>query len=274
MTVQAVFESGVSGDAFRAFYALQSQEGEFNRGIGGLAEVLGWSDRKTSRVLKELEEGNIVRVERRYKAPARICVYGVRDGSVGSAEPAPDNRSDGLRGSCSDSDFDSVCTVQDSQSESEAFDSADLAGLRARLEALAFRGVSWALRTFEPSVLDETLTIVEGLAAEGLSYNPGGLVNSALRGKVVLFRPEKASETAQEPSRHPTPDTGGVVSGPETTAQRLREYLAEIDRYPADHGKQRVPDTYHAPEPDKEYVDPAIGVEKLKAGLKGTRTAA
>ena len=270
MTLRRVFEASVSGDAFRAFYALQSEGGEFNRGIRGLAEVLGWSDRKTSRVLKELEEADIIRVERRYKAPARICVCGVTDGSVGSVEPAPGNRSDDLRGSCSDSD----CTdlKQSVQSGSVDLDPPDLADLRARLESLAFRGVSWALRTFERNVLDETLTIVEGLAADGLSYNPAGLINSALRGKVVLFRPEKAFETPQEPSEQvsPTQDIGDQVKALGDYVEQLKAEHAE--KYPMDHGMFTAPDTYHQEEPGN-IVDPAIGIEKLKAGLKGELAA-
>ena len=69
MNLHDVFVSGVSGDAFRAFYALQDGGEEFDRGIQGLAKVLSWSDRKTSRAVKELEEAGIVRVERRWKAP-------------------------------------------------------------------------------------------------------------------------------------------------------------------------------------------------------------
>ena len=286
MTLQDVFASGVSGDAFRTFYALQSEGGEFTRGIGGLAEVLGWSDRKTSRVLKELETANIVRVERRYKAPARICVRGVTDGSIGSAEPAPGNRSDGLRGSCSDSDLDSVCTVQNSQSESEVFDLPDLSGqrsalaeeadpynLRPRLQAVSFIGTEWLLKTFSAEVIDGHLTVVEDLVSDGIAHNPGGLLNCALRGKCVLFRPEKASETSQETSKQevPTQDAGDQVKALGAYVEQLKAEHAE--RYPMDVGMFTAPDTYHQEAPDETYADPVIGIEKLKAGLTGRKVA-
>lgn len=217
-----------------------------------------------------MEEAGIVRVERKYKAPARICVCGAPDRHAeidGSAEPALGNRSDKKRGSCStDSDSDCTDLKQSVQSESVDLDSPDLMDLRGRLESLAFRGVSWALKTFDPKVLGETLTTVEALARDGLSYNPGGLVNSALRGKVVLFRPQET------PKQKPDTDTGDTVSGAETTAEKLRAYLSEMERYPADYGKQCVPDTYHPEEPE-DIVDPAVGVEKLKAGLKARKVA-
>jgi len=281
MTVQEAYRSDVSDAGFRLLYGLDRVGGEFDGGVQGLAGILGWNERKTGRILKELVAEDVIRVERRYKMPSRIFIS---DTSDRPAEPAPAERSDKIGGSVL---TDSDSTVQTEQnSQSEVFERADLSDLRARLEALAFRGVSWALRTFEPEVLLSTVATVEALARDGIAYNPGGLVNAALRGKVLLFRPDPS----QDGTRTPQSDGGGRSSeagttGPEAEAkaEELREqyrqywqdYQAKRDRYPADHNNgQIVRDTYH-PELEPEVVgDPVAGIAGLRVGLEAARAVA
>jgi len=38
-----------------------------------------------------------------------------------------------------------------------------------------------------------------------------------------------------------------------------------------DAGNFTCPNTYHPPDPEAEYADPAVGVSKLKAGLRERR---
>jgi len=45
------------------------------------------------------------------------------------------------------------------------------------------------------------------------------------------------------------------------------------EQYPMDAGGFTCPDTYHAPDPDETYADPAAGMSKLRAGLKGAEAA-
>jgi len=313
MTVLEVFGGGVSDAAFRAFYALESAGGDYQEGIKGLAGILGWSERKTGRILAELVEANIIRVERRYKAPARIVVCGgsaedledLRDRSVSSdgqkeaAEPALDKRSDKIGGSVLTDPDSTVHTELNSQSE--AFDRANLSDLgdqiletdpaddlRTRLEALAFRGVSWALRTFEPSVLENTVATVEALARDGIAYNPGGLVNAALRGKVLLFRPDPSRNAARATQSDgdgrspdvPTVDPERVREAEEQRehyAQYWQDYQAKRDRYPADHNNgQIVPDTYarHQDQVPEVLADPVVGIGKLREGLDQAKRVA
>ena len=334
MTVQAVFQSDVSDAAFRCFYALQDGDGDYSGGVKGLAGILGWSESKTGRVLRELQSAGIVRVVYGVRQTARVFISdgsaedledieqrsvdsdgsqeapeavvdnrSVKndgsaedledieqrsvdsDGSQEASEAVVDNRSVKNDGSCTDTDC--ISTVPE-QTESEALDRADMQDLRARLEALAFRGIEWALRTFDPDVLDKTVETVEDLAREGIAYNPGGLLNSALRGKVLLFRPEKGSESDGD-GRSPeavSSDQGGHVD-PEhqAKAEEQREFYATYweefkgrrERYPADcNNGPIVPDTYtrHQDEVPEKILDPSIGIGKLREGLARARAVA
>ena len=299
MTVQAVFQSDVSDAAFRCFYALQDGDGDYSGGVKGLAGILGWSESKTGRVLRELQSAGIVRVVYGVRQTARVFISDGSaedledieqrsvdsDGSQEAPEAVVDNRSVKNDGSCTDTDC--ISTVPE-QTESEALDRADMQDLRARLEALAFRGIEWALRTFDPDVLDKTVETVEDLAREGIAYNPGGLLNSALRGKVLLFRPEKGSESDGD-GRSPeavSSDQGGHVD-PEhqAKAEEQREFYATYweefkgrrERYPADcNNGPIVPDTYtrHQDEVPEKILDPSIGIGKLREGLARARAVA
>jgi len=293
MTVQAVSQSDVSDAAFRCFYVLQDGGGDYDGGVKGLARILGWSEAKTGRVLGELQAAGIVRVVYGVRQTARVFISDGSaedledvdersvdsDGSQEATEAFVDNRSVKNDGSCTDTDC--ISTVPE-QTESEALDRADMQDLRGRLEALAFRGIEWALRTFDPDVLDKTVATVEDLAREGIAYNPGGLLNSALRGNVLLFRPEKGSESHGE-SR--PADVPSVDPQQEAHAEEQREFYATYweefkgrrERYPADcNNGPIVPDTYtrHQDEVPEEVLDPSIGIGKLREGLERARAVA
>jgi len=299
MTVQAVCKSDVSDAAFRCFHALQDGGGDYSGGVRGLAGILGWSESKTGRVLRELQAAGIVRVVYGFRQAARISVCGESvedledveqrsvdsDGSLEATEAFVDNRSVKTDGYCTDTDC--ISTVPE-QTDTEQHGSADVQDLRARLEALAFRGVSWALQTFDPELLDRTVATVEDLVREGIAYNPGGLLNSALRGKVLLFRPEKGSESDGDGRSQEVPTTTdqGRQADPERqrNAEELREFYAAYweefkarrERYPADCGHWTCPDTYarHQDEVPKKVLDPSIGIGKLREGLQRARAVA
>ena len=294
MTVLEAVRSDISDAGFRLLYGLDRVGGEFDGGVQGLAGILGWNERKTGRILKELVAEDVIRVERRYKMPSRIFIS---DTSDRPAEPAPVERSDKIGGSVL---TDSDSTVQTEQnSQSEAFERANLSDLgdqiletdpaddlRVRLEALAFRGIGWALRTFEPDVLLSTVATVEALARDGIAYNPGGLVNAALRGKVLLFRPESPQNAGRAPEsagERRSPEVPTVDPEREQKAEEQRkhyaaywaEFKAKRDRYPADHNAgYQVPDTYHPELEPEEIGNFGAGIAGLRAGLDRAKVVA
>lgn len=258
MTVEQVFRSGVNSDAFKAFYALQREGVQFNGGVKGLARILDWSESKTSNVLQELQSRGFVRVDKRYHALARIFVCGSDlPASVGQEdrqqEPGDLSLESGISNSefhsCSDgTDSTSTCTSEQSESDelsnskfdpstmpdlSETFPGAQsdpTDDLQMRMRAIAFKGIEWALRTFDHKLIGDCLEVIEDLVRDGVSYNPGGLLNSALRGKCFLFRPEQPSEKSPEPTSQVEPiQSKATFTAPEDSAEDIerRKELAE-----------------------------------------------
>ena len=230
--------------------------------IRELAKALNWREAKTRRVVRLLESSGHVEVSRQGSA-AQIVVSIFDHPACTGSEPE--------------------CTVPTEQSvqtepPTEKPPESDTE-LRTRLEAIAFRGIGWVLRTFPHDVVNEHLTVVEDLVREGVSYSPAGLLNAALRGKCPLFRiakPTQSDSNSRSPGcpvvdTGPPPDTG-ISEQNETQRRFYRDYWEEFrtrrTRYPMDHNAgYQVPDTYERHAREGQVGDPAAGIRKMKAGL-------
>jgi len=219
MTIRELLLYDLSDAARVCFLTLQ--EDRVEGGIQGLADILDWSTRKTQRIVRELESAGLLRVQRQHKTSAQFFV--VDDKSVAHSV-------------CSDTDVHYV-PEQSEQTEQGAPDMTpmpDLSGkaadpvddLRMRMEAIALRGIEWVLRTFPSEMINEHLTIVEELARAGTAHNPAGLLNSSLRGRCLLFRPERligssvTHETAPEgPQSLPNGRSPAEVGGAHRAAR-------------------------------------------------------
>ena len=242
MTIRDILSLNLSDAARICFVTLE--ECRVEGGIRELAGILGWSEGKTGRVLKELQEAELISVEYRFRQPAQILI------SDGSVEPAPDNRSVKTAGSCMN-DLDCVSTDQSEQSRSEDLDPADMPDLseifpekesdspddlQTRLEKIAFSGIEWLIKTYSVEVIDEKLATIEQILEDPNCpiQNPAALLNAAIRGRCSLYCPMKkkaapprrAEETAS-PAREDLERIKQASVEMESGNSEEREKLAE-----------------------------------------------
>ena len=189
MTIRELLALDLSDAARVCFITLR--ECSVEGGVRELADILDWSERKTQRIIRELESAGLLRVQRQHKVPAQFFIV--------------DDKSDAP---CM---YDLDCRGTDTQSEHSEHGATDMADmpdlsdifpekqsdppddLRTRLEKIAFSGIEWLLRTYPVEMIEEKLVVIEEILADPNCpvRNPAALLNAAIRGKCFLYCPAK-----------------------------------------------------------------------------------